>query len=519
MNRYEPVVQKVMGHVDLLSPGIGILVVAPGQHALVARVLESKLPGAVSTPLEQGLLREGPARWIVTGLSGDRAAVEAALSELNGRRNWISSSGRLLVLLLTRRELVEVQRLAGDVYSARLFAESVPFMPDPEVDAEAARAELAQWQRNRFGRLDLRGFVRSESEDVSWRVEDVYQELRASYSLEALFGQGAPGIMQEGAVTELLSKAFRAQPERMQPVVLLGHPGSGKTFFLRWLAMSAVEQERLLGLERPLPLLTSLSAYAQGSGGAGLREHFVESLLENEQPAAHLVERAIQERRVLFLLDGLDEVGDASSRRRMASAIEALIREAPGCPVIVTSRIAGYDAVHLSSLNFFLSPFTDSAIERFLIRWSELYALNRLGETPQAQAEGHQEGEQLARDVLEHSEVRELARSPLLLTVLAMVHRAGVRLPDHRVELYEHVTRILVERWNRVRSLSRQDVSPPLKAADAVRLLGPVALETMRLGTRGAIPEDSLRGMLQRALANGNLRGLVSAEAALELFR
>ena len=25
-----------------------------------------------------------------------------------------------------------------------------------------------------------------------------------------------------------------------------------------------------------------------------------------------------------------------------------------------------------------------------------------------------------------------------------MVHRAGLRLPDHRVELYEHVTRILV---------------------------------------------------------------------------
>ena len=34
--------------------------------------------------------------------------------------------------------------------------------------------------------------------------------------------------------------------------------------------------------------------------------------------------------------------------------------------------------------------------------------------------------------------VRRLAANPLLLTILALMKRQGVVLPDRRVELYEH---------------------------------------------------------------------------------
>ncbi|WP_395853631.1 NACHT domain-containing protein [Cystobacter fuscus] len=415
---------------------------------------------------------------------------------------------------------MELQRFASDVYSARLFLEVVDFIPESDVDPIVARAKLAAWQRERFGRLDLRGFVRSESEDVSWRIEDIYQDIKATYSR---IGGGKSVAVYEGPDAPLISwlGKFR-EPELLRAlgVVVLGHPGSGKTFFLRWLAISASQQGSLLGIDSPIPVLTSLAAYAQAPGPVSLYDYFLEVLLENDQPAAHIMELAVAEKRAIFLLDGLDEVGDELARRKMSDAVETLIKRVPGCLVVVTSRIAGYDTAVLSAAHVLLSPFDDESIRRFLVRWCELYARDRLGNSRAASREGKNEGERLARDVLQHKEVHELARNPLLLTVLAMVHRAGVRLPDHRVELYEHATRVLVERWNRVRGLSHVKDAPPLKAADAVRLLGPVALEAVRTGTtRGAIPENSLRDMLKRSLANGNLRGVASPDVAIELFK
>ena len=519
MNRYTPIVEKAVLDADFLSPGIGILVVPPGQHALVAQALEPRLPGAVSAPLEKGLLKAGAARWLVTGLPEKKDEAEAALSELNGRRGWIIQSGRLIVLLLTRRELSEMQRLAGDVYSAQLFSKTIPFVPDLAVDTEAARVELARWQRSRFGHLDLRGFIRAESEDVSWGVEEIYQELHASEAHgggseeESRVKQGSQSLQQ------WLQLHYSSDSRREKPLVILGHPGSGKTFFLRWLAVTSAESKSFCGMVRPLPLLASLSAYAQAPGPVSLLAHLTETLLEGGQWAAHGVARAVAERRALFLLDGLDEAGDESARRRMVEAVKVLVQEVPGCMVVVTSRIAGYAAVALPAHELILEPLGDSSIRNFLVRWCELYTRDRLGETSEARSAGRKEGERLAQDVLDHPQVHALARNPLLLTILALVHRAGVRLPEHRVEFYEHTTRILVERWNRVRSLHLDSRVPPLKVADAVRLLGPVALEIIRSGTRGAITEARLRELLRRSLKSSHSRGLASEDEAIELFR
>jgi hypothetical protein len=532
MSRYAQAVEQVLPRLDLQSPGIGILVVASGQHSLVAEALTPHLPEAARAPLEAALVRAGPAVLVATGLPANRAEAEAALTELNSLRGWVASSGRLLVLLLTRQELAELQRLAADVYSARLFLETIGFIPEPAVEFEQARAELARWQRERFGRLDLRGFVRSEGEDVSWRIEDIYQDVSAR-DVHAVFkrnhvwwevvprsGGSAPWLVgREPSLLQLLDLLRASMPAPAWMAVVLGHPGSGKTFFLRWLTMRAGTQEQVVSIRRPLPLLTSLSAYAQSPGPISLYEYFLEVLLENGQSAAHVLGRAVAERRAIFLLDGLDEVGDESARRRMIEAVRAFQQEVAGCLVVVTSRIAGYTPGSLPAAEFALSPLNEEAIRSFLVRWCELYALERLGDSPSSRQQGGEEGERLANDVLQHKQVYELARSPLLLTVLAMVHRTGVRLPDHRVELYEHATRVLVERWNRVRSLSPTGSAPPLKAADAVRLLGPVALETIRMGTRGAIKEEVLRELLGRSLISGNLRGITTPDEALTLFK
>ena len=509
VNRYTPVVEQLAARIALERSGIGILVVPPGQHTLVAEAIA--IPEDAVGVLAPALLQSSAHRLIVTGLPKERSAATAALTELNGRRDWLRSRGKFLLLLLSRTELAEMQRFAGDAYATQLLLEFVPFIPDTTVNEPRARNQFLQWQRECFGRVDLRGFIRSETEDVSWHVEDIYQVAKARPSYFDIEGEHL-GFKGDQPIQDWIAYFGRAQP-----YVVLGHPGSGKTFLLRWIATQA--GNNYCGIQQPLPLLISLSAFAQHPGPIGLLEYIQETLLEAGQPIASALTHIVSQGRAIFLLDGLDETGDAFFRRRISSAIEDLQKEASNNLIITTSRISGYDGGLSSALLFILSAFDDEAIRMFLLRWCELYARDRLGDTPYAAEQGRHAGIKLAEDVLSHPEIRDLARNPLLLTVLAIVHRAGVRLPDHRVELYEHATRVLVERWNRIRSLSETSPHTPLKSADAVRLLGPVALDLIRSGVRGAIPEERLRKMLARALAKGGLKAVATPDEAIHLFK
>ncbi len=68
--------------------------------------------------------------------------------------------------------------------------------------------------------------------------------------------------------------------------------------------------------------------------------------------------------------------------------------------------------------------------------------------------------------------VRQLASNPLMLTILALIHRAGARLPSRRVELYELAVKTLLEDWELSRGIPERKI---VKENEALRLLGPLA--------------------------------------------
>ncbi|WP_437668991.1 NACHT domain-containing protein [Sorangium sp. So ce131] len=511
--RYAGAAAALVERLEPLFPGIGIVVVPSAQHALIAGQLAPRMAAQVVALDEATARTPGLPRIVVPGLPADRAKAAQLLALLNGRRDFITTHGALVVLLVSSFELTDVQRHAPDLYSARLFLEEVRFEPDQNIDVEAARASLARYYGERFGRLDLRGFIRSEAEDVSFSVEEIFQEMSAATISQADLPQGG---LHGG---ELPVREWLRTLPRDLPIVLLAHPGSGKTFLLRWLSLAATSRPPTVGVaEAPLPLLVSLAAYAQAPQPMTLLEYAEQMLLRAGEPAAHLVERAVAERQAVFLLDGVDEAGDEAARRHVLRAIRELQQQAPSCRIIATSRFAGYEPGALEAHQLVLSSFTEDEIRGFLVRWCELYAVARLGSSDAARNAGREEGHRLAADVLGNPGVRSLAGNPLLLTVLAIVHRAGVRLPDHRVELYAHATRVLVERWNRVRSLAGAGAAAPLKAVDAVRLLGPLALRMIEHGA-STVSEETLRTHVEQALATGTFRGVSGAEEVISLFR
>ena len=84
-----------------------------------------------------------------------------------------------------------------------------------------------------------------------------------------------------------------------------------------------------------------------------------------------------------------------------------------------------------------------------------------------AAEEAARERAELLESVDRNPGVRQLAANPLLLTILALMKRQGVTLPERRVELYQKYIETLLRQWNLSRGLGR----PPSRDLDVVDVI------------------------------------------------
>ena len=54
--------------------------------------------------------------------------------------------------------------------------------------------------------------------------------------------------------------------------------------------------------------------------------------------------------------------------------------------------------------------------------------------------------------------MRELAINPLMLTVIALVHRDRVQLPERRAELYAEAVEVLLGKWDEARGVEESRI-------------------------------------------------------------
>lgn len=254
--------------------------------------------------------------------------------------------------------------------------------------------------------------------------------------------------------------------------MLLGVPGSGKTTFVNHLASSlaAAKRTHLQGqllattevhLAQTLPgwspgvllpiriILRDFAAFASSAsnGKSRLLLDFLHRTLDEQgcTDALPLVQRHIQHGEALLLLDGLDEVvGEVLAR--VAESIAAVVHTCPS-PILVTCRILDYQAEPLRQLAGFLTytlaPFTDEQVEQFVAGWyGELQASGR-----RSLSQARADIASLKQAIAARAELRDLARLPLLLTVMAIVHASKGNLPDARALLYAECIEVLMLKW------------------------------------------------------------------------
>ncbi len=312
--------------------------------------------------------------------------------------------------------------------------------------------------------------------------------------------------------------------------VILGAPGAGKTTLLRYLTLHfaiakrdnqekvIVEQEKELG-KTLLPIFCRIADYAEQlrqQPELTLLEYLnqfhyrwksdVQSQEEIEVEVAMLLD-AIRQGKCLILMDGLDEVFDQQNRRGIVERINQFVEEFPTNKFVVTSRIAGYHGVQLSDrfTEFTIEDMDSEQVESFLYRWCP--TIEKVQQPEAGEEQWQRKGIEQAQDILKAIEdnegVKRLTANPLLLTILALIHRNGEHLPERRVKLYELAVQTLIEDWQ----LSKKLPDAPkvmLKETEVVQLLAPLAYWMHEEKPSGLVTQAEVEEKLAIELANLN---------------
>lgn len=211
------------------------------------------------------------------------------------------------------------------------------------------------------------------------------------------------------------------------------------------------------------------------------------------------------EESLLVLLDGLDEV-PTSLRQTVVQAVQELAERYPQHRYVVTCRPYAYVGQPWPLRGFTevtLAPFDQEQIEAFIATWyRELARRQRLTDQ-----EAQDKTIQLQRAVRQ-GDLWGLARRPLLLTVMTLLHSFRGQLPEDRTELYADAVDLLLRRWEQRVSgeagLLERLAMPGLKLSDLEAGLYDVAFKAHSAATAESDTAGARRaGSLARGLCPG----------------
>lgn len=301
-------------------------------------------------------------------------------------------------------------------------------------------------------------------EDVNNHVSLDIEELEAGKNLQLLQRESRSG--RKFLASQLLSQ------NRSNKFVLLGAPGSGKTTLLSFFAvMLAQNYPEKLGWDAErdcLPILIKIRDFARLSDVNLLdyARQFAEKTMSVKPLPPGFFEYWLADGRAMILLDGLDEVVEESKRYAVVQQIENFLGQYHQNLAIITSRPAGYkrDFFNSSEFEHYQLQLLDNAkVDEFIDHWYD----SRVRDSAEAQ----RRKDSIKKALNENDRIKLLARNPLLLTIIALIHRYQAVLPRARHKLYEKAVETLLKCWDANKKITEQSSFKCLDADDLRRLM------------------------------------------------
>jgi formylglycine-generating enzyme required for sulfatase activity/energy-coupling factor transporter ATP-binding protein EcfA2 len=318
--------------------------------------------------------------------------------------------------------------------------EAQPIALEPDFDDSKYR----EWLSDEAGFIDIRGIrVGTAQPGAAMRfpILELYTELNVQKGLTNWdLDQGNLTAGQRISLTMML--------ESTGCVAIVGDPGSGKTTFLRYVARKQIHQNSdVLPVYIDLP---DFYKFAIKETKAPVQDQELESFIQIE--ADHVMQYLLElgkkenlafninglrkrtnEGKFIFLFDSLDELPSDASRELLVDALSKIVRRWNKCKFVIASRPLALSgkAIPVGFEVVGIDPLQNEEIKTFLNRWSlQLFP----GETQQKKFYT-----ELYSNIIESQQLRSLARNPVMLTCMAVLHYNNRHLPAGRADLLEAV--------------------------------------------------------------------------------
>jgi len=228
--------------------------------------------------------------------------------------------------------------------------------------------------------------------------------------LGRITGERVPGL-----------KAVKRYPKLM----VLGKPGSGKTTFLKYLAIHCSSGNFLGNL---VPIFITLRDFAEANNQPSCLE-FIVQVLSNCGVTASLVAELIKHGKALILLDGLDEVREEYASRAIKQ-IREFSDQYHSNQFVITCRIAAREYTFEKFTEVEVADFNHKQIKIFATKWFQAKDLDL------------DLAERFMQQLQSNPPIEELATNPLLLTLLCLEGASQMCKLPLRLEVWGYTNQV-----------------------------------------------------------------------------